>query len=75
MHSENEFLINLSAIDDHIDQRSAVPGDLCQSYCSIKRTIIAILPVINLIPVYGKTIVKTIQFLMGVIESLCPPCG
>ena len=47
-------------------------GNLCELYHKIKPFLQDVLPIIRLIPVYGKTIADAIEFLMKIADMACP---
>ena len=66
MSSDNQFLILLSELEDQLANPAPKGTDQFRQYTLMRPTILAVLPFIDLIPVYGKTIGKVIRLLMGV---------
>lgn len=72
MQPEDQFLDNIAEIENQLAARiGAESVDICGVYCSIRKPLKAILPIIALIPVYGKTIVKVIDILIDIAEQNC----
>lgn len=47
-------------------------GDLCQQYRKIEPILKKVLPIIRLIPKFGKTVADAIEFLMQIANMACP---
>jgi len=76
MATNQEFLQAVSAIDDAISEQRdlALPstGELCAIYKTIKGPVSTILPIVELIPVYGKAIAKALRLLLQFGDTVCP---
>lgn len=46
--------------------------DLCKQYMTLRPLIVAVLPFIEKIPLYGKKIADVIRFLMSIADKICP---
>jgi hypothetical protein len=72
MQPEDQFLDNIAEIENRLAARIGMESaDICGAYCSIRKPLKAILPIVALIPVYGKTIVKVIDILIDIAEQNC----
>ncbi|HEX2616450.1 MAG TPA: hypothetical protein VHL57_02855, partial [Flavobacteriales bacterium] len=58
---------------DKSTAKSLTNADLCKTYReTIRPKLEFLLPIIELIPVWGKQIAKGIRFLMGLADQVCP---
>jgi hypothetical protein len=65
-----EFESLAKALPEDIEAKS--PKELCTIYNTVKPVLERALPLIELIPVYGRTVAQGIRFLMGIADSACP---
>lgn len=78
MSNDSTFLSNIKKIDDAIPSESAAEplkapdlGEICKIVAKIKGPLNAILPVIELLPVYGSVVAKSLRLLLQVSDVAC----
>jgi hypothetical protein len=47
-------------------------GELCDKYHKIRAFLLILIRIVKKIPVYGGTIAKVLEFLMGIADAVCP---
>jgi len=75
LRSDKSFLIRLDKISSRLSSKSAKgadPAALCKVYTETRPLMLALLPFVRKIPVYGQRIAQVIEFLMKIADSLCP---
>jgi hypothetical protein len=76
MDTDREFLEAVSGIDQALpDTKGFAPPsqeEICRIFNEIKGKINAILPFVEMIPVYGKAIAKALRLLLQLGEAVCP---
>jgi hypothetical protein len=73
--SDRAFLSSVNRLDAALRKADAIGKDaeaLCTLYHkTIRPLLLRVLPIVQLIPIYGKTIAKAIRFLMKIADLLC----
>jgi len=75
MNPVNQFLTHLADLEDKLAGDPAKPRELCRQYCAMRDSITPILPFVERIPIYGRTIAKIIRTLMEIANQFCHDCG
>lgn len=77
MANNQEFLRSIEAIDaavpDSAGKELALPdlGELCKVFNKIKGPLEVIIPIIELIPVYGSAVAKALRLLLSFGSKVC----
>jgi hypothetical protein len=77
MQTEQQELQDFNRLETALSKAQATGKEgglegLCAAYLEVKPTIEATLPLIEKIPVYGKTIAKSIRMLISLADLACP---
>ena len=76
MANDREFLDNISQIDAALSSSDAQLtgqdiGQICEVINRVRKPLESVLPIIEMIPVYGKTIARALKLLLQLSTTVC----
>ena len=71
MSQDEQFMRALASFQEPTGGMAAADVDICETYKKVRPILVAILPFIRLIPVFGSAAAKAIEALMAALDKLC----